>query len=134
MFKKKYLGIITGDVVTADEKSSAADICRLMGQHDIGVVVIMKDSLVVGIVSERDIARRVCANNLSAENTMADSFMTREVVSVEIKDGLNNIYKTLCEMKFRHLVIMDRNKLVGITSRRDLLDVLVGRKSKGMAL
>ncbi|MFH1578159.1 MAG: CBS domain-containing protein [Candidatus Omnitrophota bacterium] len=125
MKKEKFLGIITKDVIVANEETPAVDIARLMENDDIGVVVILRDEKVTGIVSERDIARRVVAKNLSPETTKAKDFMTRDLVTVDFKEGLNKIYQTLCEMNFRHLLVMDGDKLVGITCRRDLLDSLI---------
>lgn len=122
--KRKYLGIITRDVVTASEEATAWDLARLMRENDIGVVVIVRGDEVVGIVSERDITRRVVAEKISPLDIKAKDFMTKEVVSVELREGLNKIYQVLCESKFRHLIIMDRGKLMGITSRRDLLEGL----------
>lgn len=120
--KKKYLGIINREVVTAAPDTTAVDIANLMVENDIGVIVVMDKGVVKGIISERDITRRIVAKNVDPKNTLASDFMTKEVLSVEISDGLNVIYKTLCEMRFRHLLIMDKGKLIGITSRRDLLD------------
>jgi len=128
MAKEKLLGIITRDVVTADENASAQEIAHLMRDHNIGVVVIVNGDKIIGVVSERDLTRRVVAENLLPENVKASEVMTREVVSVELKDGLNRIYQALCEIKFRHLLVTDQDKLIGITSRRDLLDNLVSGK------
>ncbi len=131
MFRKKYLGIITKNVVTASEDTAAGEIARIMRDNDIGVVVILREEQVVGIVSERDIARRVVANNLPIEEVKVKDFMTKEVVSVQLKDGLNKLYQKLCEVKFRHLLVLDKDKLIGITSRRDLLDGLSSIKKHG---
>lgn len=128
MKKEKFLSIITKEVVTATEETTARDITCLMKEYDIGVVVILRSGEVVGVVSERDIARRIVAEGVSPETTRTKDFMTKEVISVQITEGLNKIYQTLCEIKFRHLIIMDKDKLVGITSRRDLLDALSSSK------
>lgn len=126
MFRKnKYLGIITGDVVTAGPGENALNLARLMKKNGIGVVVIVENGDVKGTVSERDIVRGVVAAGMPVDKAIAGDFMTKDVIAVQIKDGLNNIYKTLCEMKFRYLVVLDDKELVGITSRKDLLDVLV---------
>ena len=131
MFKKKYLGIITKNVVTASGDTTAGEIARIMRNDDIGVVVIVREGKVVGIVSERDIARRVVANNLPIEKVKAKDFMTQEVISIQLKDGLNKLYQKLYEAKFRHLLVLDEDKLIGITSRRDLLEGLSSIKKHG---
>lgn len=124
MAKEKYLDIITKDVISVSSTATAVDIARLMKEHSIGAIVIIENDLVAGIVTERDLTTRVLAQGLSPEQTKAADFMTRDVVSVDFKEGLNKIYQTLCTIKFRHLLIMNGSKLVGITSRRDLLDAL----------
>lgn len=125
---EKYLGIITKDVVSASEEATAFDIACLLKEHNIGSVVVMRGEELIGIVTERDLCTRVIASRLPPETTKVKDIMTREVVKVDFKEGLNKIYQTLCEIKFRHLVIMDGPKLVGITSRRDLLDALACQK------
>ncbi|HNX90616.1 MAG TPA: CBS domain-containing protein [Candidatus Omnitrophota bacterium] len=128
MQRRKFLGIITGDVITVTEDVPLPQVAKLMKDNDIGVIVVLNDGKVVGMVTERDIIRNVLADNVPVDSVKARDVMTRQVVMVELKEGLNNIYKTLCEMKFRHLLVMDNQKLVGITSRRDLLDVLLSKK------
>ena len=128
MDKAKYLGIISKNIVTADENATAKDIALLIKEHGIGAVVIMNDKKLVGIISERDLVTRVLANNLPPDTTLAKDIMTKDVVTVDFKEGLNKIYQTLCEITFRHLIITDGETLVGITSRRDLLDALACKK------
>ncbi len=128
MDKAKYLGIISKHIVSAEENATARDIALLIKEHGIGAVVIMNDKKLVGIISERDLVTRVIASNLPPDTTLAKDIMTKDVVTVDFKEGLNKIYQTLCEITFRHLVITDGETLVGITSRRDLLDALACRK------
>jgi CBS domain-containing protein len=128
MDKAKYLGIISKNIVSADENATVKDIALLIKEHGIGAVVIMNGKKLVGIISERDLVTRVIASNLPPDTTLAKDIMTKDVVTVDFKEGLNKIYQTLCEITFRHLVITDGETLVGITSRRDLLDALACKK------
>ena len=98
-----------------------------MDENDIGAVLILKGEKIVGIVSERDIVRRVVAKGLSPAKIKARDFMTKEVHSARFEDGLDSIYQTLCHAKFRHLPILYKGKLLGIVSQRD---VLYGLKAK----
>ena len=123
--REKILGIITKDVIVAEEDTSVLEIVHLMKDNDISTVVILKDNKVTGMVRERDIVRNLVAKSLSPEVTKARDIMTREVAKVDFREGLNKIYQTLCDIRFQHLLVMDDDKLVGITSRRDLLDSLV---------
>ena len=128
MKRKKILGIITKDVVVVADDAVVTDAARLMQANDIGAVVVMRDEQVVGILSERDIVRRLVLNSWPPDTTKVCDIMTREITTVDFKEGLNAIYKKLLDIDFRHLIILDDKKLVGITTRRDFLDNLVLKK------
>ncbi|MDD4294896.1 MAG: CBS domain-containing protein [Candidatus Omnitrophica bacterium] len=113
--------MLSRGVVVSDEEATGTDLARLMDQHNIGAVVILKGDKVIGLVSERDIVRRINAKGLSPDNIKAKDFMTKKVVTAEFKDGLDKIYKKLCSVDFRHLPIVDKGRLVGIASQRDVL-------------
>ena len=108
-------------VVTANENATARYVAQLMDKHNIGAVVIMRGEKLVGIVSERDIARRIVASGLSPAKAKVKNFMTKNVVTADFKEGLDKIYEILCHAKFRHLPIVNGGKLVGIVSQRDVL-------------
>ncbi len=126
--QRAFSMIISRGVVVAHEDATAMDIARLMEENNIGAVVILRGEKLVGIVSERDITRRVVARGVSSEHEKAKDFMTTNVVTAEFKEGLDKIYQTLCHIKFRHLPIMDNGKLVGIASQRDVLYGLMPKK------
>ena len=108
-------------VVTAGESATAKHVARLMNEHNIGAVVIMRGEKLVGIISERDIARRIVARGLSPEKTKVKAFMTKDVMTANFREGFDKIYEILSHAKFRHLPIMNKGKLVGIVSQRDML-------------
>lgn len=122
MMKQRAFSMsLSRGVVTAGETTNAVAIAQLMTDYDIGAVVIMRGEKLVGIVSERDIARRVVGCGLDPRLTPAKKFMTKKVVIADFKAGLSKIYSILCHAKFRHLPIMQKGKLVGIASQRDVL-------------
>jgi len=120
--------ILSRGVITANENTSATAVSKLMDEHNIGAVVVLNGDRLVGIVSERDIVRRVVSLGKNPDTTSVSDFMTTNVTTANFDDGLDNIYKMLCNVKFRHLPIMQNGKLVGIASQRDLL---YGLKPKG---
>ena len=125
--QRAFSMMLSRGVIIASENDTADFAARLMLDNDIGAVVIMRNEKLVGIVSERDVVRRVVAKGLDPLKTKVKEFMTKDVQVAEFKEGLNKIYQILCQVKFRHLPIMDNGKLVGIASQRD---VLYGLKPK----
>jgi CBS domain-containing protein len=113
--------VISRRVIVANENDTALYLAALMAENDIGAVVILKGDKLAGIVSERDIVRRVVAKGASPAKTKVKSFMTTDVISANFEDGLDNIYQSLCHAKFRHLPILYKGKLIGIVSQRDVL-------------
>ncbi|MFC1703751.1 cyclic nucleotide-binding/CBS domain-containing protein [Candidatus Omnitrophota bacterium] len=116
-------------LVVATENATVVELARLMDENNIGAVLIIKSERLVGIASERDIIKRVIAKGLPLEKTKAKDFMTTEVVAAEFNDGVEKIYQKLCEVKFRHLPIVDKGKVVGIASQKDVLYNLTLKES-----
>ncbi|MFA5060572.1 MAG: CBS domain-containing protein [Candidatus Omnitrophota bacterium] len=115
---------ISSGVVVAEETDTALSVANLMRDHNIGAVVILKNEKIVGIVSERDIVRKVVCKQLSAKTIKIKQIMTSEVVTADIKDGLNKIHEIMCQSPFRHLPIVKSGKLIGIVSSRNLISSL----------
>jgi len=112
---------ISRGLIVAAEEDTAFDISRLMKKHNIGAVIIVRGEDLVGIISERDVVRRVVTEKLDPLTVRAKDIMTRDVATGNLNDGLDRIYELLCSAPFRHLPIMEGNKLVGIVSKRDVL-------------
>jgi len=112
---------IARGLIVATEQDTAYDISCLMKKHNIGAVLIVNGEELVGIISERDIVRRVVTEQKDPHKVLAKDIMTSEVITGNLEDGLDKIYEILCKAPFRHLPIMEGTKLVGIVSKRDVL-------------
>lgn len=112
---------ISRGLIVATEEDIIYGIACLMKKHNIGAVIIVRGEDLVGLISERDLVRRVITEKLNPEKVLAKDIMTKEVITGNLDDGLDKIYETLCKAPFRHLPIMEGSKLVGIVSKRDVL-------------
>ncbi len=112
---------ITRGVVTVHENDTAFEISQIMEEEDIGAVVVIRNGKIAGMVSERDIVRRVVAKRKNPFETRVKEFMTKDVVTAQYSDGLEKIHQMMCKLPFRHLPILDGQKLIGIVSNRDIL-------------
>ena len=108
-------------MIVTKETDTCLHVANLMKEHNIGAVVVLKNEKIVGIVSERDILRKVLCERLSPEKTKVKAIMTKNVVTADIKEGLNKIHEIMCTASFRHLPIVDKGKLIGIVSNRNLI-------------
>lgn len=121
---------ITKGVVTVNENDTALEISQIMEEEDIGACVVMRKGKIAGMVSERDVVRRVVAKRKDPKHTLVKEFMTKDVITAQYSDGLEKIHQMMCKLPFRHLPILDGQKLIGIVSNRDILYSLRTRLSK----
>ena len=130
MFKQGGFAIsISSGVIVGKETDTVFSIAGLMKQHNIGAVVVLRDEKIVGIISERDIVRKVVCTKLSAEKVKVKDIMTKNVITADIRDGLNKIHEIMSSAPFRHLPIVRDGKLIGIVSSRNLIGTLSPKSS-----
>ena len=129
MLKETAFAIsITSGVIVAAENDTVFSLAQLLKKHNIGAVVILRGEKIVGIVSERDIVRRVVCEGLSSKNVKVKEIMTKNIVTADIRHGLNRIHEIMCSAPFRHLPIVRDGKLIGIVSSRNLISALSPKK------
>src|SRR3954466_10594619 len=93
------------DIVTIRPGAPVRELLALLGQHNIGAAVVSGDGQAVdGIVSERDIVRRLHASDDTLESTVAD-IMTADVKTCEASSSLDEVRSTMTEGRFRHLPV-----------------------------
>jgi CBS domain-containing protein len=86
----------------------------------VGALLVKDGERIVGILSERDIVRRVLARRLDPAATRVKEVMTREVVAVGLEVGIDEAMAVVTEKRCRHLPVVDHGALVGVVSSGDL--------------
>ena len=106
------------------ESDSVRDVARRMREVDVGFMpVIDRGGVPVGVITDRDIALRVCAEDRQASATRAGEVMTREVVACGPEDPLERAEEIMgAARKSRIMVVDQRGVLVGVISLSDLAD------------
>ncbi len=113
-------------VITARFRQSLKEAVGLLVQHNIGALVVVDDAdKPVGIISERDLIRAVARGEDLAQPVSAA--MTRAVIFGTPQDDLASVMKTMTEKRFRHLPVMEGDKLVGIVSIGDMVKAQLGQ-------
>lgn len=95
-----------------------------MAEKNIGAVLVMEGDKLVGIFSERDYARKGIVQGRKAKSTPVTEVMTPNVFTVESNMNINDCMKLMSEKKFRHLPVMEENKVVGVLSIGDIVDAI----------
>lgn len=108
------------EVATISPTASVADAARILTERRIGALVVTgAGNRVVGIVSERDIVRILAARGAAALGLSLTEVMTRKVVSCVESDMISAIMETMTAGKFRHVPVLDGDRLAGIISIGD---------------
>jgi CBS domain-containing protein len=101
------------------------DALELMAEKNIGAVVVLEDTKLVGIFSERDYARKGILQGRKAKSTPVSEVMTPKVFTVDLSMGINDCLQLMGEKHFRHLPVMSEGALVGVVSVSDIVHAII---------
>ena len=106
--------------ITTSKETKVVDIAHILTKEKIGAIVILEKEKVIGILSERDIVRAFTQKK-SVRNTQAQEIMTKNVFTCNLEDNNEDLLTLMVSKHFRHLPVLNKNKLVGIVSIGDLV-------------
>jgi CBS domain-containing protein len=101
------------------------DAIRLMAEKYIGALLVMKSSQLLGIVSERDYARKVILKGRSSADTPVREIMSASVLTVAPGDSVNHCMKLMTDRRVRHLPVVDDGRVLGVVSIGDLVKAVI---------
>lgn len=123
----KVKDIMTKDVVSVNVGSTVFEAAELMCQNQLGCLVVVDGEVPVGIVTERDIVRRVVCKRLPGETNISE-VMSKSLITVDPDASLKEAARLMSTNKIRRLPVSKDNKLVGIVVAADFVRNL-GKKS-----
>ena len=101
------------------------DAIRLMAEKRIGAVVVMQGGRLVGILSERDYARKIVLQGRSSKDTPVRDIMTCDVISVGLNDTADHCMQLVTDKRIRHLPVLDGDHVLGVVSIGDLVKAVI---------
>jgi CBS domain-containing protein len=112
--------IMVRKVITIDPDKTARDAARLMADNNISSVIVMKGDEIVGIVTERDLVRKVCANDIPSSKINIVSVMSAPVITAESDLPIEAAVQRMFNNRIRRLPVVENGKLVGIVTISDI--------------
>jgi CBS domain-containing protein len=112
--------VMTPNPVTIPADIATVDAARLMRDRDIGDIIVMSENSVMGIVTDRDIAIRVVANQREPSKTTVGDICSKELHSIEYTATVEDAIQMMREKAIRRIPVMDDGCPVGIVSIGDL--------------
>lgn len=123
--------IMSRNVKSVQRGTPLLDAVKEMHLHNIGALVITEQGRPVGIISERDLLKRVVATGLDPRGATVDQAMTGKLISIPPDETFASLCEKMHVGNFRHLPVIDGERLIGMVSVRDVLSV-VAREGLGV--
>jgi len=98
---------------------------KVMGDKNIGAILVIDDNDLKGILSERDYARKIVLKDKSSKETFVHEIMESTVFSVKLSDNLENCMELMSTKRIRHLPVLEDGIVVGIVSISDVVKAII---------
>ena len=116
--------IMEKNVVTIEHDKTALDAARLISEKDVSFLVIMKNNVPIGVLSESDFVKRLAVNDRKASEVNISKIMSSKFRWVEPETEIEDAIQKMLNNNIRRLVILDNNKLAGVITQTDLTGFL----------
>jgi len=113
--------VMSKDVKVVSPDSSVKEVVADMNKFNIGSIVVLEGDRPVGVISERDVLRRVVEPCLAPESLTARQIMTSPVITIGEMASIEEAAKLMARKKVRKIPVMDKQKLVGILTFTDIV-------------
>jgi len=112
--------VMVEDVVTISSRASVKKAAEIMNKHEIGCLIVTEKNKAVGILTERDLLKRVVVEARNPEKTKVKEIMSKPLIVTEPETDLENAVKLMFDMKIKKLPVVKEGKLIGIVSLTDI--------------
>jgi CBS domain-containing protein len=117
---KKLLDSIGRDVDTVSPDGTVYDALALMAEKEIGALVVVESGKMVGILSERDYARKVILKGKSSRETRVREIMTSDVIHVSPDQKVDKCLSLMTKKRIRHMPVLEQDRLVGLLTIEEI--------------
>ena len=119
---EKIRDIMGKRFIAFNENSSVKNIAKQMGRYDLGCAIVVKNNKPIGIITERDMVKRVVARNLDVNKTRAKDVMTKPVETIHPDANIYFVARTMKEKGYKRYPVVKNSRFVGLVTQTDIVD------------
>ena len=111
---------------TLTENDTLKTASEKLQKHNVGIMPVLNegDKSVIGIISERDLARYICKGEFKS-NLLVGKIMTKNIISCDLNTSVTQLMEIISSHKIRHVLIVEEKKLLGIVSIGDVVNHII---------
>ena len=104
---------------------SVYEALKIMGINNIGAILVVESEKLIGILSERDYARKIVLKNKKSKESLVSEIMESDLITVTMNDKVEHCMEVMSSNRIRHLPVLDGEKLVGLISMGDVVKTII---------
>ncbi len=116
------------DVWSVSPDATVFEALRLMDAKGVGALVVMEGDRLVGILSERDYARKIILKGKSSQDTKVREIMTQNVITVHPDQTVDEVMELMTGKSIRHLPVVEDDRVIGVISIMDVVRAVIHRQ------
>ncbi len=121
-----------GDVISIAPEASVFDAIKLMADRAVGSLLVMQGEEMIGIVTERDYARKVILLGRSSETTRVEQIMSTEIIAASVGQTVQECMTLMTEKRIRHLPVVAGDRVIGLISIGDLVQAIISDQQQAI--
>lgn len=125
MTVNQILSVKGNDIHSIVSTITVYEALKVMGEKNVGAVLVIEDDLLKGVLSERDYARKIVLKNKASKDTFVHEIMARDVITVKPTDNLDYCMELMSTKRIRHLPVIENNVVLGVISIGDVVKAII---------
>ncbi|HXB74388.1 MAG TPA: CBS domain-containing protein [Candidatus Acidoferrales bacterium] len=120
----------SGGIWSIAPEATVYDALTMMAERQVGALLVISGGTLVGIISERDYARKIILQGRLSKETAVQEIMTGAMHTVTVDDTVDGCMRVMTHHHIRHLPVFDGGKLVGVVSIGDLVNAIISEQAR----